>query len=125
VPVHAVIAFAADGMTAGRGRQRRSSTSRGFGRSFGIVNYILGGTGLERRKYPMRTYVACGLREEVAIRLEAGFAAALSLSGRRPGRRGVRELPGRSFDFQAGVLSGRRALDLKVVEFSPAAVSAA
>ena len=89
-----------------------------IGRSFGIVNYILGGTGLERRKYPMLTFVACGLHEEVSIRLAAGFETALSLPGGAPVDDecvGYRQ----TFAWQSGVLTGTRELELKVVEFTP------
>jgi transglutaminase-like putative cysteine protease len=118
VPVHATIAFAADGMTA-IGSGKAIVNVPWIGKSFGIVNYIMGGTGLERRKYPMRTFVACGLSEAVSIRLAAGFETALSLPGGAPiddecvGYRQV-------FNWQSGVLTGTRELELKVVEFSPA-----
>jgi transglutaminase-like putative cysteine protease len=118
VPVHATIAFAADGMTA-IGSGKAIVNVPWIGKSFGIVNYIMGGTGLERRKYPMRTFVACGLSEEVSIRLAAGFEAALSLPGGAPIDNecvGYRQV----FNWQSGVLTGTRELELKVVEFSPA-----
>jgi hypothetical protein len=118
VPVHATIAFAADGMTA-VGHGRAIVSVPWIGQSFGIVNYILGGTGLERRKYPMLTEVACGLSEEFSIRLAAGFEQALSLPGGAPVDDecfGYRQEIG----FKSGLLTGRREFELKVVEFSPA-----
>jgi transglutaminase-like putative cysteine protease len=118
VPVHATIAFAADGMTAVGGGKAIVNVPW-IGKSFGIVNYILDGTGLERRKYPMRTFVACGLSEEVSIRLAAGFEAALSLPAGAPVDDECFSYR-QSFDFRQGVLTGKRGLELKVVEFSPA-----
>ena len=117
VPVHATIAFAADGMTA-IGHGKAIVSVPWIGKSFGIVNYILGGTGLERRKYPMLTEVACGLNEEVSIRLASGFEAALSLPGGAPVDDDCFSYQ-QAFDFKSGVLTGRRELALKVVEFSP------
>ncbi len=50
-----------------------------IGKSLGVVNFILGGTGLEKRKYPMQT--VCDLRpaEEVSLKLADGFGAAVSM----------------------------------------------
>ena len=118
VPVHATIAFAADGMTAAGGGTAIVNVPW-IGKSFGIVNYIMGGTGLERRKYPMRTFVACGLSEKVVIRLAAGFEAALSLPAGAPVNDECMAYK-QAFDFKSGVLTGTRELELKVVEFSPA-----
>ncbi|HEV2355352.1 MAG TPA: hypothetical protein VGR89_13975, partial [Puia sp.] len=57
--VHAHIEFAADGMIAS-GSGKAMITMPWVGKGLGIVNFILGGTGLEKRKYPLQTYVTCG-----------------------------------------------------------------
>ena len=118
VPVHATIAFSANGMIASGGGTAIVNVPW-IGKSFGIVNYILGGTGLERRKYPMRTFVTCALDETVSIRLAAGFESALSLPGGAPIEDGCFTYK-QDFAWQPGALTGRRELALKVVEFSPA-----
>src|SRR5437763_15219384 len=56
-----------------------------IGKGLGIVNFILGGAGLEQRKYPLRTEIACGLSEEISIKLDDGFAGALSMPSYEPG----------------------------------------
>ena len=77
VPVRAEIEFAVDGMTAS-GNGKSIVNLPWIGKGLGIVNFILGGTGLEKSKYPMQTYVACGLEEQVHIKLADGFGGALS-----------------------------------------------
>lgn len=118
IPVHATVTFSADGMTA-IGNGTAIVSVPWIGRSFGIVNYILGGAGLERRKYPLLTEVACGLDEQVSIKLAAGFNSALSLPGGAPIADKCFDYS-QTFDFKSGVLTGQRKLELKVVEFSPA-----
>jgi transglutaminase-like putative cysteine protease len=89
------------------------------GKDMGIVNYILGGTGLEKRRFPMETYVACGLHEDVSLRLAPGFTGTVSMPACTPQDD---ECVGylRSFSFRDGVLSCSRDVRLKTVEFSPA-----
>ena len=89
-----------------------------IGKGMGIVNYILGGAGLEKRKYPMRTDIACGLKEEISIKLSEGFAGAVSMPSYSP-------IADESVSYQrrvelmdaALVCTGE--LKLKAVEFSP------
>ncbi|MBP5672086.1 MAG: DUF3857 domain-containing protein [Victivallales bacterium] len=50
-----------------------------FGYSVGIINFILSATGLEKRKYPLKTNIACGVEEHFSIKVapEWGLPAAL------------------------------------------------
>jgi transglutaminase-like putative cysteine protease len=41
-----------------------------LGTSVGMVNFILGQTGLEKRKYPLMTEVACGVDEQIAVNID-------------------------------------------------------
>jgi hypothetical protein len=45
----------------------------------GSVNFILGGAGLEKRKYPMQTEVACGMKEEISLKMAGGFTGVVSM----------------------------------------------
>jgi transglutaminase-like putative cysteine protease len=89
-----------------------------IGKNFGLINFILGGTGLEKRKYPLKTSVACGLEEQVEIALADGFAGAVSLPKCEP-------VENKFIGYQEQVavvdrsLQASRSLKLKVVEFSP------
>jgi len=51
-----------------------------FGPSVGLANRILSGSfGLEKRKYPLKTDLACGIKESVNIDLEDAVGKAVSL----------------------------------------------
>ena len=67
-----------DGMTA-TGSGKSMVSVPWIGKHFGVVNFILGGCGLDKRKYPMRTEVACGLKENISIKMTGGFAGAVSM----------------------------------------------
>ncbi len=41
-----------------------------FGTSFGVVNFVLGETGLDKRKYPLETEIACGVSEKITVRID-------------------------------------------------------
>jgi transglutaminase-like putative cysteine protease len=117
-PLHAAMTFAVDGMAA-FGGGKSVVNMPWIGRSFGVANYILDGTGLEKRKYPLETQVTCGIEESVSIKLGANFAAAVSTPSSSP-------LDDDSLVYQRQIqlhdqtLDCSRKLALKVVEFSPA-----
>jgi len=84
----------------------------------GIVNFILGGTGLEKRKYPLRTEIACGLREDISIELDRNFSGTISMPSYTPvedAALGYR----REVELNELTLACSRELKLKTVEFSP------
>jgi hypothetical protein len=116
-PLHAVMEFTADGMIA-TGSGKAVASLPWVGKSFGIVNFILNGAGLEKRKYPMLTEVACGLQETVSIKLGDGFTGAVSMPVCQP-------VDDESIGYQEQVkfadhtLDAARGLKLKIVEFSP------
>jgi transglutaminase-like putative cysteine protease len=115
--VHAVIEYSAEGMTAS-GNGKAMVSMPWVGKGLGIVNFILGGTGLEKRKYPLQTFVACGLKEDIAIQVSTEFTATVSMPNCPPLNdfsMGYQE----HFDFKNGSLTGSRELKLKTVEFSP------
>jgi transglutaminase-like putative cysteine protease len=116
--LHAALAYSVDGMTA-TGHGDAIVSMPWIGKDFGIVNFILNGAGLDKRKYPMQTSVACGLEEGISLKLADGFGKAVSLPSYTP-----IDDPSLSFQEQVtardGVLSGSRELILKVVEFPPA-----
>ncbi|HEX4121758.1 MAG TPA: DUF3857 domain-containing protein [Verrucomicrobiae bacterium] len=116
--LHAEMEYSVDGMTA-TGHGKAIVSLPWIGKNFGIVNFILNGAGLDRRKYPMQTYVACGLAEGISLKLADGFGDAISLPSYSP-----IDDPSMSFQEQVtarnGELTASRALTLKVVEFAPA-----
>lgn len=48
------------------------------GTRIGIVNFLLGATGLDQRKYPLVTRIACGVQETLTLETE-GLGAAIAL----------------------------------------------
>jgi hypothetical protein len=78
VPIHAELEFSVDGMTAA-GNGKAVVNLPWIGRNLGVVNFILGGVGLDKRKYPMMTEVTCGLEEDVSIKLAPDYASAVSM----------------------------------------------
>jgi hypothetical protein len=117
VPVRAELEFSADGMTA-TGNDKSVVSVPWIGKGLGLVNFILGGAGLEKRKYPLQTYVACGLKEEVSLRLADRFTGVLSIPSCSPVQDeslGYAE----TFQFKDHTLDCSRELELKTVEFSP------
>jgi transglutaminase-like putative cysteine protease len=115
--VRAELEFSVEGMTA-TGSNKSVVSVPWIGKRLGMVNFILGGTGLEKRKYPLQTELACGLREDISIKLADGFAEAVSMPSCSPVD-GERLSYQQSFDFKKGTLNCSRELKLKVVEFSP------
>ena len=118
VPVRAEIEFSA-GSTTAFGEGKAVVNVPWIGKDMGIVNFILGGTGLNKRRFPMETFVTCGLHEEVSLRLAATFTGTVSMPTCVPQND---ESVGyqREFSFKDGVLACSRDLRLKTVEFSPA-----
>jgi transglutaminase-like putative cysteine protease len=118
VPVHAELEFSVDDVTAA-GNGKAVVSLPWIGRNLGVVNFILEGAGLDKRKYPLRTEFTCGLQEDVSIKTAADYAGAVSMPSCPPVDDecvSYRE----SCGFANGALNCSRALKLKTVEFSPA-----
>jgi transglutaminase-like putative cysteine protease len=115
--LRAELEFSVDGVTAS-GSGKSVVNLPWIGNKLGIVNFILEGTGLDKRKYPLRTEIACGLREDMTVKLTDGFAGPLSLPSYTPAA-DDRLSYQRSVTFKDGTISGTREVKLKVVEFSP------
>jgi transglutaminase-like putative cysteine protease len=116
--LHAELEFSAAGLTAA-GNGKAMVAMPWIGNNLGIINFILrDATGLEKRKYPLQTGVTCGLVESVDLKLDAGFAGAVSLPTCTPV---ADECLGRheTFANTNQTLAGTRDFMLKTVEFSP------
>jgi transglutaminase-like putative cysteine protease len=116
--VRAELEFSADGLTAS-GNGKSVVTVPWIGKGLGVVNFILRDAGLEKRKYPLQTGATCGIEETVSLKLDGGFAGAVSLPACAPLDD---ECLSRHETFTATdkTLDGVRDLKLKTVEFSPA-----
>ncbi len=114
----AEVEYSVDGMTA-TGNGKSVVSLPWIGNSLGAATMILEETGLDKRKYPMQTRLACGLREEVAMKLGEGFAGPESAPTYTPVDDDCLRYR-QSFEAKNGELKCSRELDLKVDEFSPA-----
>jgi len=117
VPLRAEIEFSADNAMA-FGDGKAIVTVPWIGKNIGMVNLVLRGAGLEKRHYPMKTMVACGLHEEISLRLAANFTGAVSMPTCAP-QDGDCIVYQREFSFKDGVLDCSRDVRLKTVEISP------
>ena len=116
--LRAELEFSAEGMTAD-GNGKSVVTVPWMGRGLGVVNFILRDTGLEKRKYPLQTWVTCGLEETVQLKLDRGFSGAESLPVCQPVD--DESLTSRQrYGFTNQTLNCSREFKLKTVEFSPA-----
>ena len=116
--LRAELEFSADGMTAD-GNGKSVVTVPWMGRGLGVVNFILRDTGLEKRKYPLQTWVTCGLEETVQLQLDNTFSGAESLPICQPADDECLTSQQR-YNFTNQTLSCTREFKLKTVEFSPA-----
>ncbi|HVU35019.1 MAG TPA: DUF3857 domain-containing protein [Opitutaceae bacterium] len=115
--LHAQLVFVANGLTAA-GAGKSIVTLPWLGRRFGIVSFLLRSAGLEKRKYPLQTYVACGVREELAIKLSPEYTSAVSMPACTPDADTAKAYA-ENVALDHGVLVGSRNLELKVAEFDP------
>jgi transglutaminase-like putative cysteine protease len=117
-PLRADLKFTATGLTA-NGEGKSIVSMPWISRDLGILNHLLvGSTGLDKRNYPLLTEVACGIREDVSLKLTGGFAEPLSLPQFPPVHQ-----DGIDYDVNASVKDGTlvcsREVKLRSVEFSP------
>lgn len=89
-----------------------------IGSSVGVVNFILGKTGLEKRKYPLMTDIACGVRETFSIDLKNAVGENIALPKSKPMRQKTLDWS-QELSYKNNILSGRNDFRLNVVEFSP------
>ncbi len=116
--LRAELEFSVDGMTANGGGESVVSVPW-IGKRVGVVNFILDGTGLEKRKYPLETEVTCGVQEDISLKLAGSFTGGATL----PSPSSVDDecvSYQQSFDTKEGALECARTFKLKTVEFSPA-----
>jgi transglutaminase-like putative cysteine protease len=49
------------------------------GTKVGLVNFIIGQTGLKKRRFPLKTEFACGVREKLSLQVDPAVGSFLSL----------------------------------------------
>jgi transglutaminase-like putative cysteine protease len=89
-----------------------------MGNQLGVLHQLLANAGLEKRKYPMRTWVTYALKENISLKMNGGLGEALALPSCSPvddAGLGYHQ----TYDLKNGTLNCSRELQLKTVEFSP------
>ncbi|HEX4087020.1 MAG TPA: DUF3857 domain-containing protein, partial [Chthoniobacteraceae bacterium] len=117
-PIKAHLEYTADGMTA-TGHDTSVVSVPWIGSHVGLVHRMLDEAGLEKRKYPMQTRVACGLDEQVSLKLGKGFGALDSAPDNAPVQDACVSFH-QTFGEKDGTLDCSRQLRLKTVQVSPA-----
>jgi transglutaminase-like putative cysteine protease len=89
-----------------------------MGADVGIVNFILGRLGLEKRKYPLQTDIACGVEEKLTLTVDPGVGELITLPSHP-----VIDTPTlgwrRDVGMEGRVIKSQGEFLLKGVEFSP------
>ncbi|NQU42726.1 DUF3857 domain-containing protein [bacterium] len=88
------------------------------GNRVGIVNFVLGKTGLEKREYPLVTDVACGVRETLDLSLDPSLGKVVALP-EYPVLRNDQMVWERSLSQQGQMLHERNEFKITEVEFAP------
>ncbi|MDZ4197667.1 MAG: DUF3857 domain-containing protein, partial [Kiritimatiellia bacterium] len=89
-----------------------------FGSSAGMVNFILGRTGLPERRYPLMTDYACGVRESFRMALPADRIRDISLPTDQTIRRPTLEWS-RTWSRDASAIEGENVFLIHAAELSP------
>jgi transglutaminase-like putative cysteine protease len=88
------------------------------GARVGIVNFIIGQTGLKERRFPLQTNYACGVQEKLSLRIDPAIGSFVSLPEFAPIEDSTMSWS-REFVHQAGTLEGQAEFLIKVVELDP------
>ncbi|MCX7847587.1 MAG: DUF3857 domain-containing protein [bacterium] len=89
-----------------------------FGTSVGLINFVIGATGLDERKYPLETKYACGVSENIRLTMDGAAGPVHTLPH-------IEAIISSSLVWQAqmtvrdGVLHAHALQQLRLVEFSP------
>jgi transglutaminase-like putative cysteine protease len=89
-----------------------------MGTSFGIVNFILGRTGLEKRRFPLLTEIACGAQESFELDLKDSTGKILCLPKYKT-LKNQSMLWKQSLKLADHKLTGKSKFLINTVEFSP------
>ena len=88
------------------------------GGELGMVHYLLYRTGLDKRKYPLQTDIACGVRETLTIELPEALCSDAAM----PSFAAIDDPTlswTKSLELDGSTLRGTNEFLIKVVEFSP------
>ncbi len=116
-PLQVHVAYEADDVVVSDGEYAMLPVPR-MGARVGMVNFILGKTGLKKRNYPLETDIACGVRETLDLKLDPSLGRVLKMPD-YPTLEDDTIFWRRQLAASEGGLTGRSEFLLKAVEFSP------
>jgi len=90
-----------------------------FGNKLGVVNFVLGKTGLEKRRYPLVTDIACGVTEKFSLDIKNALGTAISIPRSKPVIQKNSILWRRNFKLKNHIFTGVNDFQLLNVEYSP------
>jgi transglutaminase-like putative cysteine protease len=90
-----------------------------FGNKIGVVNFVLGKTGLEKRRYPLVTEIACGVSENFIIKLNGSFGPAISIPNSKPINQNDLIFWKQNYFIKDNYIKGNSNFELLNVTYSP------
>jgi hypothetical protein len=88
------------------------------GTKVGLVNFIIGQTGLQKRRFPLKTKVACGVREKLNLQIDPALGSFVCLPQFTPLEDKTISWK-QTLDQQTNALQGQSEFLIQVVEFNP------
>jgi len=100
-----------------KGQEYTMITPPWLGRGIGYANFVLGTTGLQKRKYPLFTEIACGVTETFRLDLAGTVGKLAAAPDYAPIETNTVRFS-QTLDFRTNCLRGSGLFLLKTVEFS-------
>ncbi len=88
------------------------------GTKVGLANFIIGRTGLQKRRFPLETTFACGVRETLSLQVDPALGSFVSLPQFTPIEDATISWK-RRLEHQANSMQGQSEFLIRVVEFDP------
>ena len=116
-PLEIELIYALEGLLV-EGEEVQLMQLPSLARVFGIANFIIGETGLQERKYPLRNAIACGVEERQELELPSSLGTIKSMPQFQP-----LDTPkvgwNRSVEKEEALLRSSSSFQIRDVEFSP------
>ncbi len=116
VPLQAVIKFKAPDFLI-QGKNDTMVAPPWFGSSFGVVNFVLGSTGLKKRLFPLKVFSTCGIQESFKVELPAGLVPELMPKYQTVDNPQIKWV--RNISSSGSELDGNSIFQVRTLEFLP------